>query len=96
MASPQWIAYSVLLSNSTFTGVGSLKINYHGQFASVLLQAASRSSFLALEETFTFIVTPLTIGESGDLSASTVTSTLLQFDVALFADVSEDCNATIG
>ena len=44
-------AYSVLLSNSTFTGVGSLKISWTGQFASVRLHAASTSSFLAFEET---------------------------------------------
>ena len=48
-----------------------------GQFASVLRQAASNSSFLAVEEAFTFIVTPLMMGESGDLSASTVTSAIL-------------------
>ena len=71
------MSYSVFPSNSTLTGVGSLKINSTGQFASVLLQAASSSSFLASEEALTFIVTPLIIGESGDLSASTVTSTIL-------------------
>jgi hypothetical protein len=45
---------SVCPSNSTFTGVGSLNMNRTGQFASVLLQAASSNSFLASEEAFTF------------------------------------------
>ena len=77
LATPSSGLYSVLLSNSTETGVGSLKIMRTGQLASVRLQAASTSSFLALETTLTFIVMPVTAGESAALSASTLTSTLL-------------------
>lgn len=62
--------YSCFASNSTLTDIGSLKIDSTGQFASVLLQAASKSSFLVFDETLTFMLTPVMIGESGDFSAS--------------------------
>ena len=57
--------YSCFASNSTLTGIGSLKIDSTGQFASVLLQAASKSSFLVFDETLTFMLTPVMIGFVG-------------------------------
>ncbi len=48
-----------------------------GQFASVLRQAASSSSFLAVAHTLVFTVTPVNTGESGDFSASATASTLV-------------------
>jgi hypothetical protein len=56
--------------------MGSLNIDSTGQFASVLLQAPSKSSFLAVAQTLVLIVTPASIGESAGFSASTVVSTL--------------------
>lgn len=44
--------------------------------ASVLLQAASSRDFRAGDEMFTFIVTPVKVGELDVFSASTATSTL--------------------
>jgi hypothetical protein len=64
-------------SNSIFRGIGSLNTDSTGQFASVLRQALSRSSFLALAHTLVFTVTPVNAGESGDFSASATASTLV-------------------
>jgi hypothetical protein len=64
-------------SNSTFNGIGSLNMDSTGQFASVLRQAASNSSFLAAAHTLVFTVTPVNTGESGDFSASATASTLM-------------------
>lgn len=47
-----------------------------GQFASVLLHAASISSFLAFAVTVVLIVAPINLGESGGFSASATVSTL--------------------
>jgi hypothetical protein len=59
-----------------------------GQFASVLLQAPSSSSFLAVAQTLVLIVTPVSIGESTGFSAS-ATASILEFDLALFANISK-------
>ncbi len=48
-----------------------------GQFASVLLQAPSSNSFLAVAQTLVLIVTPVSTGESAGFSASATASTLL-------------------
>ncbi len=45
-----------------------------GQFASVLLHAASSSCFLAFAETLTLMFMPFSLGESGGFSASATTS----------------------
>ena len=60
-----------------FYWCGIFEDNQDEQFASVRLQAASTSSFLAFERTLPFTVIPVTAGESAVLSASTVISTLL-------------------
>ena len=75
-----WVVYEEgcigITSNSTFNGIGSLNMDSTGQFASVLLQDASNSSFLAFAETVVLMVTPLSMGESGGFSASATASTL--------------------
>ena len=69
-------SYLGTTSNSTFKGIGSLNIDSTGQFASVLRQAASSSSFLAFAHTLVLTVTPNNNGESGDFSASATASSL--------------------
>lgn len=69
--------YLEITSNSTFKGIGSLNMDSTGQFASVLLQAPSSNSFLAVAQTLVLIVTPVSTGESAGFSASATASTLL-------------------
>lgn len=54
-----------------------MNIDSTGQFASVLRQAPSSNSFLAVAHTLVFTVTPVNTGESGDFSASATVSTFV-------------------
>ena len=69
--------YSLVVSKSTSSGIGSWNMDNTGHMASVLLQAASSSCFLAFAETLILIFTPVSLDESGGFSASATASSLL-------------------
>ena len=63
--------------SSISKGIGSLNMDTTGHIASVLLQAASSSCFLAFADTLTVIFTRVSFDESAGFSASVTASSSL-------------------